>query len=93
MDRLIIEKTHAEAIPLSVFHPEKVSGLKDTIKNHFLRNFVRSWFLLPYDKIDLLSKFYQLATVEELEYAEEGVRVNHTITPANKKILNTLLNR
>ncbi len=91
MDRMILEKTYPGSISVSAIDPEKVEILKECVREHFARNFVRECTILPYDKTDLLSRFYQLGTVEELEYAEDGIHITHVATLTSKNILNDLL--
>ncbi|MBU3915152.1 GTPase HflX, partial [bacterium] len=91
MDKMILAKTYPNSILVSAFESEKIGLLKDKIKEHFERNFLKDTIVLPYDRTDLLSKLYQLGTVEEVKYAEDGIHVTHAITQTNKKILNSLL--
>ncbi len=91
MDRLILAKTYAGSIAVSALEPEKVALLRECIKEHFFQNFIRDNTVLPYDKGDLLSRFYQLGTVEELEYAEDGIHITYAATLINNNILLDLL--
>jgi GTP-binding protein HflX len=91
MDRMILMKTYPDCIAVSALDPEKVALLKASLKDHFSQLFVRDCTILPYDKGELLSKFYQLGTVEELEYAEDGIHITHATTRVNKNILAEML--
>ena len=88
---MILLKSYPQGIPVSIFAKEDVKCLREKIREHFFSRFVRDNILLPYSKADLLSKFYQLGTVEGIEYAEDGIHISHAITQTNKKILNSLL--
>ena len=91
MDRMILMKTYPDSIAVSALEPDKVELLKESLKDHFSRLFVRDCTILPYNKGELLSKYYQLGTVEELEYAEDGIHITHATTRVNKNILNEML--
>ncbi len=91
MDRMILMKTYPDSLAVSALEPEKVELLKESLKEHFSQLFVRDSTILPYNKGELLSKFYQLGTVEELEYAEDGIHITHATTRVNKNILNEML--
>ena len=93
MDLMILQKTYPECETVSAHDSEKIGRLKARIETHFQREFVRDNMLLPYAQADLLSKFYQLGTVEEIEYAEDGIHIVHAINQTNKKILSNLLKR
>lgn len=91
MDRMILEKSYPGSISVSALDEAKVELLKESVIEHFARSFVRESTVLPYNKTDLLSRFYQLGTVEELEYAEDGIHITHVATIASRNILNGLL--
>jgi len=91
MDRMILMKTYPDSIAVSALEPDKVELLKESLKDHFSQLFVRDCTILPYNKGELLSKFYELGTVEELEYAEDGIHITHATTRVNKNILNEML--
>lgn len=91
MDRMILTKHYPEGIAVSALDDEKVEMLRESVRDHFTRGFVRDCTVLPYDRTELLSRFYQLGTVEELEYAEDGIHITHAATSANHNILNDLL--
>jgi GTPase len=91
MDRMILMKTYADSVAVSALEPEKVELLKENLIEHFSQMFVRDCTILPYSKGELLSRFYQLGTVEELEYTEDGIHITHATTRVNKNILNELL--
>ncbi|MFH2132679.1 MAG: GTPase HflX, partial [bacterium] len=91
MDRMILAKTYPDSIAVSALAPETVEILRTRIIEHFAKRFVRECTVLPYDKGELLSRFYQLGTVEELEYAEDGIHITHAATLTNKNILADLL--
>jgi len=91
MDRMILAKTYPDSIAVSALAPETVEILRARIIEHFAKRFVRECTVLPYDKGELLSRFYQLGTVEELEYAEDGIHITHAATLTNKNILADLL--
>ncbi|MCP4749367.1 MAG: GTPase HflX [Proteobacteria bacterium] len=91
MDRMILSKTYPQSVLVSIYEPEQIESLREKIKEFFARDFVRDNTLLPYDRAALLSRFYQLGTVEEIEYAEDGIHITHAISHTNKKILNSLL--
>ncbi len=91
MDRLILAKTYPESVMVSVEDNEKLGLLRERIETHFQNSFTRDNFLLPYDRADLLSKLYQLGTVEEVEYAEDGIHITHAVNRTNKRILSSLL--
>ena len=91
MDRLILAKTYPEAILTSSHDQDKVESLREKIKAYFYQRFIKEDIILPYDQSHLISKFYQLSTVEEIEYEEDGIHISHAISKTNKKILNSLL--
>lgn len=91
MDRMILLKTYPGSISVSALDPETVELLTETVKEHFASSFVRECIILPYDKTELLSHFYQLTSVEELDYAEDGIHITHAATLTNKNILDGLL--
>ncbi len=91
MDRLILLKAYPEGIPTSILDSKRLLLLKEKIEAFFQHNFIKDNILLPYDRANLLSKLYQLGTVKEVEYAEDGIHITHAITHNNKKILTSLL--
>lgn len=91
MDRLILAKTYPDSILTSSHDPDKVESLREKIKAHFYQSFIQEEVILPYDQSHLLSKFYQLSTVEKIEYEEDGIHLALAISNTNKKILNSLL--
>lgn len=91
MDRLILLKTYPECETVSVTDDALVNHLRERIEAHFQTEFVRDNLLLPYDRAELLPKLYQLGTVEEIEYAEDGIHIVHAVNQTNRKILSSLL--
>lgn len=91
MDRMILMKSYPGSISVSTFDEEQVESLKEHVREHFAKSFVRECTILPYTKTDLLSRFYELGTVEEVEYAEDGIHITHAATVASRNILNELL--
>lgn len=91
MDRLILKKTYPDGVLVSALDKTRVDHLREVIKDHFQSKFVTDSTLLPYDRAELLSKIYQLGTVEEIEYADDGIRITHALTIPNKHILDSLL--
>ncbi len=91
MDRMLLKKTFPQSVPTSAFDPEGIEALRANIKDSFHRRFVSDTTLLPYDRAQLLSRFYQLGSVEEVKYAEDGIHITHALTHTNKKILNDLM--
>lgn len=91
MDRMILKKTYTESETVSVMDEALVNHLQERIESHFQTEFVRDNLLLPYDRADLLPRLYQLGTVEEIEYAEDGIHVVHAVNQTNRKILSSLL--
>jgi GTPase len=93
MDVLILKKSYPDCVLVSANDSELVADLKKRIEAYFQKGFTRDSLLLPYDKANLLSKLYQLGTVEAVEYAEDGIHITHAMTRTNKKILSSLLER
>jgi len=91
MDRLILAKSYPQGIAVSALDDVSVEKLREEIRAYFARAFVRGCAVLPYSKSDLISRFYQLGTVEQLEYAEDGIHITHAATLANRNIRNELL--
>jgi len=91
MDRLILAKSYPGSLMVSAEDNEKIDLVREGIETHFQLNFTRDNLLLPYERADLLSKLYQLGTVEEVEYAEDGIHITHAINQTNKRILTNLL--
>ncbi|MCG8337117.1 MAG: GTPase HflX [Proteobacteria bacterium] len=91
LDKLILLKSYSEGQAVSVLEDESVFSLKDRIEEHFQNGFSRDNLTLPYDKAEILSRLYQLGTVEEVKYEEDGIHITHAINQTNKKILSNLL--
>jgi GTP-binding protein HflX len=91
LDRLILSKSHPLGELVSANNPELISRLKIRIEQHFQHSFIRDNLLLPYSRADILSRLYQLGTVEQVEYAEDGIHITHAINQTNKRILTNLL--
>ncbi len=91
MDVLILKKNYPDCVLVSAHDADMATGLKEKIEDYFQKGFTRDNLLLPYEKADLLSKLYQLGTVEEVEYAEDGIHIIHAMTKTNRKILTSLL--
>lgn len=91
MDELILKKTYPEGICVSANDSDSVQALKERVENYFQQKFSRDNVTLPYNRADLLSKLYQLCTVEEVEYAEDGIHITHAVNQTNKQILSNLL--
>ncbi len=91
LDRLILAKSYPEGQIVSVFEDESVLGLKERIEKHFQIGFTRNNLTLPYEKAEILSRLYQLGTVEDVKYEEDGIHITHAINQTNKKILSNLL--
>ena len=93
LDRLILSKSYPESEMVSVHDEPSIEALKQRIETHFQMGFTRDNLTLPYDKADILSRLYQLGTVEEVKYENDGIHITHAINQTNKKILSSLLNR
>ncbi len=91
MDLYILKKRYPDALFASIRDNDLVTALKEKIEDYFQSRFTRDSLLLPYNKAELLSKLYQLGTVEEVEYAEDGIHITHAMTSTNRKILTSLL--
>ncbi len=91
LDQMIITKTYPDSIVVSSNEKDLVEKLRGRIEAHFQSKFSRDNLILPYERADLLSKLYQLGTVEKVEYAEDGIRITHAINRTNKQILANLL--
>ncbi len=91
LEKLILLKSYPEGQAVSVLEDESVFSLKDRIEEHFQDGFSRDSLTLPYDKADILARLYQLGTVEEVKYEEDGIHITHAINQTNKKILSNLL--
>jgi len=91
MDRMILEKNYPDGISVSVLEGSAMEELREEVRDHFAASFIKDNIILPYEKSELLSRFYQLGTVESIEYNEDGIHITHAIPQSNKKILNSLL--
>lgn len=91
MDLMILKKSYQHGIFVSADDQDRMDALAEKIETFFQNGFTRDSLVLPYTRADLLSKFYQLGTVEEVEYAEDGIHITHAITQTNKRILSSLL--
>ena len=92
MDVLIMKKTYPNAIFVSAFEEDGVESLRKILSDHFAEQFVRKETVLGYNQTGLLDKFYQLATIEEVDYKEDGIHVLHATTSINTNILEKLVN-
>jgi len=91
MDRMILEKNYPQGIAISVLESTAIEELVDEVQGYFAKSYVKDNTVLPYDKSDLLSRFYQLGTVESVQYDEDGIHITHAIPQFNQKILANLL--
>jgi GTPase len=91
MDRMILEKNYPLGIPISVLESTAIDQLVDEVQGYFAKSYIKDNIVLPYNKSDLLSRFYQLGTVESVQYDEDGIHIAHAIPQFNQKILANLL--
>ena len=91
MDRMILGKHYPQAVAVSVLDPDAMILLSERVRDNFAESFIKNDIILPYDKSDLLSRFYQLGTVESVKYDEDGIHITHAIPQSSEKILNSLL--
>ncbi len=91
LDRLIFKKTYPESITVSTFDAESVNSLKTRIETYFQNQMIKQRTILAYHQANLISKFYQLGRVEEINYSEEGILIDLVLTPTNNRILGKIL--
>ncbi|PCI27537.1 MAG: GTPase HflX [SAR324 cluster bacterium] len=93
MDLLVLSRGYGDSILTSSLDETSVNLLRDHVKQHFSKTFIRQETKLTYDRANLLDKFYKLSTVEELKYEEDGIYIVHSTTPTNSKILNASIEK
>ena len=91
LDRLILAKSYPDGIAVSAFDDKLIAALRARIDEYFQNRMVRKSAFLPHDRANLISKFYQLGKVEEIQYSEEGIAINLALTRANSRILENIL--
>ncbi len=87
IELMILKKQVANSLFISTRDPDSLSEFTAYLTNESKKYFITDTYLLDYSKTDKLQLFYNLASVQKVNYTEDGITITYAISQKNQAIL------
>ena len=85
LDRLMLEKKYPGCMCISALEEKTRHTVTEKIKTHVLDGCIARTVRLPYSKCEALADFYAYSIVDTIDYREDAIYIDCTISPVMRR--------